>query len=202
MQTIVSKIRNLIQDNLDTRGRSEYEFHTSKIFQLTESNVDEDSIKFYRNGIEWSDSWEYDEDTGEITVEEETGTEELEEGEKLLATFSFYKKYSDDELEKYILAACSYICIEKYETFSLGTGNTLSPTPTEEEENLIAIIATILIKGSVRSYRTPEITINFNEGESIEKKIKTIIGQFSKSNGVIGYIDVELECLDYDDQDA
>ena len=63
------------------------------------------------------------------------------------------------------------------------------PTPTSNEENLIAVVASILIKGDIVSYRTPELTINFERGDSKEIKIKKFVRQFKKTYGCLEYID-------------
>lgn len=188
MINIIAKTRDLIGDMLSTYGRDNYTYESitsSKIFSLTESNISASTILVYLNGVLWADTnYSYDSATGKLTI---TGA--LVAGDSLEVTYSYYSKYSDTELEGYIRAAVAYLAIEQYKTFAVKPPNIIFPTPTEAEEYLLAIIAAILIKGNIRQYRTPEITVIFNENESPEKRIRKAVRQFKKTFGVIDYID-------------
>ena len=189
MNTVISKVRNLIEDNIKTDGRDAWTYEsiaTSKIITLTQSNISATTIIVQKNGIVWSDTnYTFSSDTGKLTI---TGT--LAVGDSLEITYSYYEKYSDSEIKGFIKAAISYLSVEKYKTFAVKSDDVIFPTPVEAEENLIALIANLLIRGDVVSYRTPEITIVFNRGDSKEKKIKKTIRQFKKCLGVLSYIDL------------
>jgi len=190
MDTVIEKLRNLIEDNLINTGRDVFTYESimsSKIFTLTEANVLDTSIIVYKNGILWANTnYSYSSTTGKITV---TGT--LAVGDSLEVSYSYYTKYSDSELIGFIKAAISYLSIEKYGTYAVKSDNIIFPTPDEQQENLLAIVASILLKGDVTQYRTPEFTVTFEKGESKEKKIKKIVRQFKKSYGVLKYIDMK-----------
>jgi hypothetical protein len=141
-------------------------------------------------------NYSYSASTGKITV---TGT--LSAGDDLEVTYSYYTKYSDTELQGYIRAAISYLAIEKYKCFVVKPPSLIFPTPTESEENIIAVIASILIKGDVVSYKTPEITITFERGDSKEKKIKKMIQMFSKSYGILDYIALDETTVSDEEED-
>ena len=195
MQTIITKIRNLIEDNLKSNATvpDSFEFTLSKVFTLTESKVDASSIVCYKNGVLWSDSnYSYDATTNKITVDEESG-EDLIVGDILEFIYNYYAKYSDSELRGYIRAALTYLVIEKYKVFAAKDDNIIFPTPTEAEENLIALIVSILINPPITSYKTSEITIVFPEKLSKDEKIKLAIRQFSKTFGLLKYIDPDEE---------
>jgi hypothetical protein len=198
MTEIILKIRNLIGDILKTDGRDLFTFESSvssKIFSLTESNVSSATIIVQKNGAVWAASnYTYSATTGKITV---TGT--LTAGDSLEVTYSYYSKYSDTELQGFIKAAISYLSVEKYGTFTVKSDNVIFPTPTEGEENLIAVIASILIKGDVISYRTPELSISFEKSDSKEKKIKKYIRQYKKAYGVLKYIGMDEKVVDVDE---
>ncbi len=187
MDTIIEKTRNIIEDNLITTGRDVFTFESSsssKIFTLTENNVSVSSIIVLKNGVVWSASnYNYSSTTGKLTV---TGS--LSAGDSLEVDYSYYNKYSDSEIRGHIKASISYLSVEKYKTFAVKSDNIIFPTPTESEENLIAVISSILIKGSIRSYKTPELTITFLENESKEAKIRHSINQFRKTYGILDYI--------------
>jgi len=122
---------------------------------------------------------------GKVTI-----TGNLTAGNKLEFDYNAYEKYSDNELRSYIRSALTYLATEKYKTFTAKSDNIIFPTLSEAEENLIALIASVIISGAIRSYRTPEFTINFNEDEPKDKKIKRIIAQFQKTYGTTEYIDL------------
>jgi hypothetical protein len=123
--------------------------------------------------------------TGKLTI---TGT--LVVGDSLEVTYSYYTKYSDNELAGFIKSAISHLSVEQYGTFKAGTDNIIFPTPTETEENLLAVVAFILAKGDVVQYRTPEFTITFERGDTKAIMIKKCVRQFQKAYGVLKYIDL------------
>jgi hypothetical protein len=188
MTNEIAKIRDVVQDFLRTDGVDNFTYESitsSKIFTLTWANAVSATIVVLKNGVVWASSnYTYSATTGKITV---TGT--LSAGDSLEVTYSYYKKYSDTELKGFIKSAIYYISIEKYGTFVVRSDETIFPTPTESEQNLISIIASILMKGDVTGYRTPELTINFERGDSKEVKIKKYIRQFKKAYGCLKYID-------------
>jgi len=198
MTTVIEKLRNLIGDNLITTGIDTFTYESitsSKIFTLTESNVSASSIIVLKNGVVWAASnYTYSATTGKITV---TGT--LTAGDSLEVDYSYYQKYSDTELQGFIKGAISYLAVGKYGTFAVKSDSIIFPTPTEAEENLLALIASILIKGDVTHYRTPEITINFEKSDSKEKKIYKIITQFKKTFGVLKFIKYDEKYVDRDE---
>jgi len=197
MINIILKVRDLIQDILKTDGRDVFIYESitsSKIFTLTEANVSASTIIVLKNGVVWAaTNYSYSTVTGKLTV---TGT--LTAGDSLEVDYSFYSKYSDTELGGYIRAAITYLSVEKYGTFTVKSDNIIFPTPNESESDLIALIATILIKGDVVGYRTPELTMTFERGDSKEKKIKKFVRQFKKVYGTLDYIDLG-EKIVYDD---
>ena len=136
------------------------------------------------NGTCTYNNYSYSTSTGKITV---VGT--LTPGsDSFEINYSYFQKYSDTELQGFIRSAISYLVVEKYGCFIIKPPALIFPTPSESEENLIAIVASILIKGDLISYRTPEITMTFERGDNKEKKIKKIIRQFKKTYGILTYI--------------
>jgi len=197
MTTIIEKTRNVLNDNLTTTGRDVFTYYSSKIFTITESNISSATLVVYKNGVVWANTnYSYSSVSGKLTV---TGT--LTSGNSLECLYSYYNKYSDSELQGYIKAAVSYLSVYKYKTFNVKSDNIVFPTPTELEENLLAIVASIIVGGDIRSYRTPEFTITFNETESKEKRIKKTISQFKKSFGVISYIAYDTKIVNVPEVD-
>ena len=102
-------------------------------------------------------------------------------------------------MQGHIKAALSYLSVEKYKTFAAKSDNIIFPTPDEGEENLIALVACILIKGDVVGYRTPELTISFERSDSKEKKIKKLVRQCKKCYGILKYIGMDEKIVDIDE---
>lgn len=199
MEEIVELVRNLISDILKSDGRDLFTYESvasSKIFTLTESNVSSATIIVQKNGVVWASSnYTYSTVTGKITI---TGS--LTAGDSLEINYSYYSKYSDTELRGFIKSAISYLSVEKYGTFAVKSDNVIFPTPTLGESNLIAVIASILIKGDVVSYRTPELSISFEKSDSKEKKIKKYIRQYKKTYGVLKYVRFDEKIVDVDEE--
>ena len=125
-------------------------------------------------------NYSYSSTTGKITI---VGT--LTAGDSFEVDYSYYTKYSDSEIRGFIKSAIYYLAVEKYGTFTVRSDEIMFPTPTQDEVYLIALITAILIKGDLVSYRTPELTINFERSDSKEKKIHKFIRQYKKTYGVL-----------------
>lgn len=192
MTNIIEKIRSLQNDILKTNGRQSYQYLSlaySKIITLNKANTDSSSILVYKNGVLWANSnYSYNSDTVQVTV---TGT--LAVGDVLLLTYSYYEKYSNNEIRGWIKAAIFYLSVEKYNTFAVKSDNIIFPTPDEEQENLIAIVAGILMGGDIRQYRTPEFTIVYQDNEPKEKRIARTVAQYKKAYGSFKYIDMDVK---------
>jgi len=195
---LIAKLRNLLQDNLKPRFYTR-SFLGSRTFILEDANISEATLIVEKNGVEWdSDNYSYSSITGKLTVHETTGEELISGTDTLGFYYSCYEKYSDSELESYIKNALYYLSIFNYETFTLGTGEEISPTPEEVQENLIVIVAGILAKGTIKSYRTPEFTIVFGDNLSIEDKIQKLVDNFSPCYGRLDYIDLSESAAEED----
>ena len=268
MQTIVNKVRDQLNDNYIIQKDLFTYDGVVNIFPLTSSNLDEVTIKVYKNGLLWSSTpitgtgvaWTrvgtvitisksahglitgdsinitvtsnpaalplatytvttltnntftivglnagltsgtctyigitnyiYESSSATITI---IGT--IISGDSILVEYNSYNKYSDNELKGFIRASLVHLSVENYKTFK-ADGEIIFPTPTEFEENLISLIATILIKGDVVSYRSPEISVTFERGDNQDKKIKKAIRQFSKAFGTTRYIDLKKQTVD------
>jgi hypothetical protein len=192
MTTIENKIRDIVGATLRTDGVTVVEYLTSKVFTLEDSNVASATIKCYKNGTLWaSANYSYNSDNNKVTV---TGT--LAVSDILEFTYSYYEKYSITILDRYIKASIINLSTEKYKTFTVKTDDIIFPTPSEEEENLIAIIASILMGSNIKNYRTPEITITFNDNMSKEDKITRVIKKFKSLAGYATHIDLDKNTSD------
>jgi hypothetical protein len=92
-----------------------------------------------------------------------------------------------------------YLTAERYGTFITNPDDTIYPTPCETENDLIALIATLLFDCTVASYRTPEFSVTLEKDVSRPMQIKRLIAQFKKSYGKIKYIDLDRD-LEIDEE--
>lgn len=188
MTNVILKLRDLLNDNLSVVPDDIQSYlGGAKVFTLNYMSIDSTTLVVLKNGVTWASSnYTYSATTGKVTV---SGT--LSTGDVLTFQYSAYLKYSDTELRGYIRSSVYHLSVEKYKVFTIKTDNVIFPTPSEAEESLIAIVAALIIKGNVKSYRTPEFTINFDtDNMSIEKKIRQTLKQFKKTYGSITYIDL------------
>jgi len=193
MINITIKLRSLIEDGYKFCSETFTYNGSSKIFTLKESNISSATIIVKKNGVIWSASnYSFDSNTCDLTI---TGT--LADDDVLTVTYNAYKKYSDTELQGYICAAITKISGEHYGEFVVAS-TTITPTPTEAEENMIALVATIMINKSIARYQTPDFTIQFIENESIDQKIRRIVKQFNRSYGSIEFHDLNNSNLEND----
>ena len=188
MQTIIDKIRNLIQDNLNTSPHDVFIYTISNLFTLLTPNASSSTILVYKNSVLMGDSnYTFDSNTNRLTY---IGV--LVSGDTIEVYYSAYIKYSDNEIKSYIRSALLYISTNRYKTF-MSKNDLIFPSPSECEENLIALIGRILIIGDIKSYKTPELNIIFRETMSVDEKIRWVILQFKKSPGSIGFVSLDGE---------
>lgn len=189
--TILIKIRDLLGDNFQPSFDIRQYNGVSKVYTLNEANVESTSLKVYKNQTLWASSnYSFDSVNVKVTI---TGT--LVAGDNLEFDYNYYEKYSNAVLIGYTRAALTYLATDKYKVFVLKSDDIIFPTPTEAEEHLISLIATILIKPPITRYQTPELTIDFTEKETKEEKIKRVLRQFKKTYGVTKYVQLDKDSI-------
>jgi len=187
--TIKSKVRNLIADNLKS-DKDIFTFTSSRIFSLSEERIS-DVTALYVNDVEITQSgnWSYSSTTNKVTINVAVT---LSVGDTIQIDFTAYENYSDAEILAYIQSAMSYISLHNYQTFEYQDDD-INPEPTEAEENLIAVIARIIIAPNNDTIKMPELQIlkNLNSIPT-EQMIREAIASFKRnSHGVFGIIDTK-----------
>lgn len=173
MDSIITKIRNLIEDN-STSTIDIFTYESSSIFTLTESNPI--SVTYvYINGTSTS-SYTFNSSTKKVTV-----SASLTSGDTIQIDYTVYLNYSDAEIKGYINSAIYYLSMHNYDQFEIESGDQIYPTPTNKEEKLIALIASLLINKPVSNYRLPNLSINIPEKDSLDQKISKVISSFKRS---------------------
>lgn len=196
--SLTNIIRGLIHDKLRIDGRDAREYTGNADFQLSEDFVDSTTIKVFLNGTQLDESdWSYDSDTNEVTVAPVTSGISLNTKDIILITYSYFKKYSDNEIKGYIESSLSYFVQYKYKkTFELSASTNQIITvnginPTKDELYIIALIASILIDPQNIEINIPDLRLSANREKSDQDQIKEIFINFKKFVGKIDFHFIE-----------
>lgn len=185
IQNLIKKIRALVHDDL--KNDEDYFTYNGQdsVFNLSEASIDPNSVKVFLNGTLLNSSdYIFDSEICKISI-----SKEMKEGDIINVRYQCYKNYTDEEIKQYIQSAIVRLSAEKYTTF-IFKDDEIYPTPVESDENLIALIASILMEGNLSSYKTSELSLIFAKDEDNEARIKRAIRQFKKTYGVIDYINL------------
>ena len=184
-----SKIRDLIQDQLMPDYYAAEFTGTSRTFIVQDSTVDADTVKVYVNQTEvlagsGGSNWDFDATSSRLTFSD---TYPLNNGDVIEIYYSAYKKYTNSEIRQYLSSAIIRLSVNRYQTFILRSDDTIFPTPVESDENLLCLVASILMEGNISLYKTNEVMISFMKDEDNEERIRVAVRQFKKCYGVIDY---------------
>lgn len=175
---IKTKIRSLIPDIAKSDSET-FTYNTSAIFTLQESNII-DVSQVDKNGVALSSGeWSHD-----LTLSQVTVTESLMSNDIITVYYTFYK-YSDTELTEYIRASIVWISYFGYNETDYELETTyISPTPDNKILDLIALIASILIKPDYSEYRLPNLTVKYPRTMCKEDRIEKLVSKFQYGLGV------------------
>jgi len=184
---ILSKIRSIIQGS----SKSTYESFTatsSKTFPVAQDNVEE-ITQITVNGTAITESdYSYDENSQTVTI----NAGKVSSGDVVIIYFD-YTRYSDTELIDYIESALIYMDSYSYPIhFDIGSGDTeIFPIPKQKEQNLISMIASIIIQPDFSEYRTSSVVVRYPRQLDKENRIERLIAHFKMSReGISGVIDM------------
>ena len=187
VENIRLKIRSLCEDNKKS-GFETFVYTSSNIFTIAQSNIV--ILKVLLDGIETND-YEFDEDTNKIefTVSGSYSVIEVD---------YTYTKYSDTELNDYIRASLVWISVYCYDNMDYefeeasGGEDYIAPTPENRTTDLIALIASIIIKPDWSVYKLPNVTVQYPRNMPKEERIERLIGKFNMGLGISGIIQFDI----------
>jgi len=193
------KIRAQVQDSL-APGYDPFEFMTSRVFTLSMASVDATTLKVYKNKVQVINVtgtiyYTFDSSSKQVTF---TSSCALVAGDLIECYYNGYEKYTDNELHDYILSAIVRLSAEDYYTFALREDGVIFPVPVESDENLICLIASILMDNNISRYRTQEIEIQFAGNESESQRIDKILRKWKKCYGTYDYIKFKWNIIPFD----
>ena len=151
---ITTLVRYLLNDDTHTMTPGDiFTYGTSAIFTLSEPNVVTVSAVLVNDVEVGSGDYSYDADTNKVTV-----SASLSAGDTVEIRYTYYPDFSISEIESYIRAAVIHLSVNNYYTFEVDvTGDNFYPEVTDKEKNLIALVASILMRPDNISYRLPDI---------------------------------------------
>jgi hypothetical protein len=187
--SVTSIIRGLIQDPLRTDGRIAYTYKTSNVFTLPDPYLSSATIVVFHNGAELvlNTDYTYNSDNNQITI-----TASLTANDSIVVTYSYYKKYSDNEIEGYLASSFVYFVQYKYKkTFLLNDDDEIVAEndydPSTDELYFIAIIASILIDPQNIKISIPDLAIDAKRDKSDQEQIKDAFNNFQSYLGSIDF---------------
>jgi len=192
LNRIKTKVRSLTGDTEKTTNEP-FEYTGSNVFTLTESNVTEvTKVTIDGNELGSGESFDFDSETNTVTI-----TATLTSGQ-IITVYYKYQCLSETELEDFISSALIQLSINKYlregEPYRLeeasGGEKTLYPTADEKDENLIAFVASILIKPNYTQYRLPTLSISYPTRFCKDEKITRAVNRFKSNIGISGAIEL------------
>jgi len=190
MLTVIAEIRQKVRalcSDLSKKGVESFSYSSgSQIFTLQES-YPENITSVTKKGVTLgSAEWSYDSSTNELTI-----IASLSAGDIIICRYTYYK-YSTSELDEYIRGSLVWISIYSHcdTDFELESDD-IFPTLNSKEEDLVSVIASILIKPNYNRYSLPNLTVHYPRSIDKETKIKKLIENFYRGLGVNGIITVE-----------
>lgn len=183
---IRDKIRALIADM--SHAQSEFfDYTTSPIFTLSCENASSiNTVLINGNPLASGETYDFDETTKKVTL-----TADLNSGDIIEINYN-YTKYSEAELTEYIKASLVWISIfsECHDDFEIEEIE-IYPTPTNKDEDLIALIASILIKPDYNSYKLPNLTVSYPRTMTKEQRIELLISRYNVGIGQMTVLELD-----------
>lgn len=196
--SIITLIRGLIKDLLNTNGRNVFQYDTDSSFKLDSNNISSSTILVYLNGtLLDSADWAYNSSTNKVTITPVTSGVSLTKGDNIIITFSFYEKYSDTELTGYIKSNLVWFTKYQYKkTFYMNSSDEVATSngenPTEEEGNVIAMVTSVDIDPqNVRIQIVGDFSVTPVENKTKSEQILDIFANFGKCYGVVDFLEDE-----------
>jgi len=94
-----------------------------------------------------------------------------------------YHQYTNDEMIGYVRASMVWISVYAHnpKAFDIDSDSeTIEPTPTTQEADLIALIASIILKPDYTSYRLPNLTVTYRRELPKYERIEKLIAKWEQ----------------------
>ena len=181
----IGLVTRYLVDDLSTNAVDIITYTTTPIFTLTESNpisITDVLVNGHSSGVTYTTSA----DKTQVTI-----TSSLTALDIVEIDYTCYKNWSDTEVQGYVQAAIVHVSVNNVCTFKI-VNNTMYPEPLDEQVNLIAMIASILINPQNISYRMPDIAVTVPKDLPTIDKIRKIIHMYKKDGPGVFYLTEDL----------
>jgi uncharacterized protein (UPF0333 family) len=189
--SIITIIRGLIKDNLQTDGLQAHEYDNDASFLLEKPYVSSSTIKVYKNGslLTLTTDYTYNSTTNKVTI-----VAALIKGDNIVIAYSYYERYSDTEITSFIKCNLVWFTKKRYKKhFYMNASDEVVAldgfNPTEEEGNIIALITAIDIDPKNINIRTKDFSISPVENKSRSEQIDEVFASFLRGFGSIGFLE-------------
>lgn len=194
--SITELIRGFIKDQQKIDGRNIFSYDTDNKFTLSEDYPLESSIKVYLNDeLMNTVDWSYNSDTNQVIIDPLTSGVILNQGDSIIIVYSYYKKYSDDEIKGYIKSSLIWFTVYRYKKiFQIDDDDVVAindVNPTTEEQYLIALITATEIDPNNARLSTPDFSYTGEENKSKKEQIGDIFRNWQRFVGNIEWLEDE-----------
>lgn len=172
MAVTLSSVESLTRYLIGDFSRTQKDFFTynnDNVFTLTEDNPISVTTVLVNDSELASGDWSFDSSTGKVTI-----TASLNSGDTVEIQYTYYSNYSSTEVQSFIQAAIGHISTANYYTWVVRN-STIYPEPNNKDQNLISMVASVLIEPDNKTLRLPDITINTPSDLPTHDKIRKVI---------------------------
>lgn len=186
IELIRPKVRALIEDNIAKKGLESFVYRNSNTWTLAEENISSISKVLLNDEELGTGEYSYDSETNRITITA-TGLA----SQDIIQVYYSYYKYSDAEINEYIRGALVWMSTiaEGADDYELED-DYIEPTPDNRTMDLIALIASILIKPDYTTYRLPTVSVVYSGRMPKDQKIQKLINRFYYGKGIGGILEL------------
>jgi len=178
------KIRSLVGDFLKT-DTEVFTYENSGIFTLQEENIQEVTEVTLNGSDLASGDYTFDTSNNKLTIT----VSGLASGDIIEVIYTYYK-YNNTEIDGYIKSALVWFSVFDASPKDFEIENEdIFPTPDNQEEDMIALIASIIIKPNYNEYRLPNLTVKYPRKFSKEEKIERLLNRWTRGLGVNDTLD-------------
>ena len=181
----IGLITRYLVDDLPTNAVDIITYTTTPIFTLTESNpisITDVLVNGHSSGVTYTTSA----DKTQVTI-----TSSLTALDIVEIDYTCYKNWSDTEIQGYVQAAIFHVSVNNIVTFKI-VNNTMYPEPLDEQANLIAMIASILINPQNISYRMPDVAVTVPKDLPTIDKVRKVIHTYKKDGPGVFYLTEDI----------
>ena len=176
---IRQKVYSLVED-FEQKGIELFTYGISNVFTIAQQSVTISQV--LQNGIVVpTNKWSFNSIVNKLTV-----TSTLLVGDIIEVDYKYFQ-YTDAEINGYLQSAMVWYSVYSHnpKNFELASdGTTIEPTPDSQECDLLALIASILLKPDYTSYRLPNLTVTYRRELPRYERIEKLMAKWESCVGI------------------